>query len=110
MSSVVEKIKFPPEISTRMNARTRAFIVAACPILFALIALLLGKATGWDLRNYHWYNPYAFLNERLGFDIAVGHHASYYNPLADVPLFLIATHLPVWVGGVFLGAMAGLVV
>jgi hypothetical protein len=110
MSSVAEKIVFPPEISTRVNARTRAIMVAACPILFALIALLLGKATGWDLRNYHWYNPYGLLNDRLGFDIAVGHHASYYNPLADVPLFWIATHLPAWVGGVFLGAMAGVVV
>jgi len=78
--------------------------------LFAVFSLLLGKKTGWDLFNYHWYNPFAWLTDRFGFDVAVGHHATYYNPLSDVPLYLIATYGPAWLGGVFSGAMAGVVV
>ncbi len=85
-------------------------LLFAAPVLYAIAALLLGKKTGWDHFNYHWYNPFALLNDRFGIDIAVGHHATYYNPLSDVPLYLIATHLPAWAGGVFLGAMAGFTV
>jgi len=28
--------------------------------------VVLGKDTSWDFRNYHWYAPYAFFNNRLG--------------------------------------------
>ncbi len=83
-----------------------AFAILAPPF-FALIALALGKEAGWDFQNYHWYDPYALLHGRLGFDIAVAHHATYYNPFLDVPLFLIARHLPAWAGGAWLGAEAG---
>jgi len=85
-------------------------LLALAPLLFALIALLLGKEAGWDFRNYHWYNPYALLNHRLGVDLAVGHHATYYNPLIDVPVYWIGRHAPAWVAGAFLGAMFGMVV
>ena len=33
----------------------------AVPVLFGAIALAMGQDSNWDLRNYHWYNPYAFL-------------------------------------------------
>ena len=75
---------------------------------FAIVAILRGKEAGWDFQNYHWYDPYAFLNGPLGFDLAVAHHATYYNPLLDVPLFWMGTHFPAWVAGLWLGAQAGL--
>ena len=37
------------------------------PLCYGLIALALGQDANWDLRNYHWYNPYAFLNGKIGF-------------------------------------------
>lgn len=80
------------------------------PLLFAGIALLLGKDAGWDFQNYHWYNPYALFNGRLDFDLAVAHHATYYNPLIDVPLYLVARHGPAWLGGALLGAFYGVAV
>jgi hypothetical protein len=80
--------------------------LAALP-LFALWAIVYGKEAGWDFQNYHWYDPYSLLNDRLGFDISVAHHATYYNPFLDVPLFLIGTHFPAWVGGAWLGIEAG---
>ena len=38
---------------------------------WALFVIALGKDMSWDFRNYHWYAPFAFLNGRMGFDIAV---------------------------------------
>lgn len=86
----------------------RTALLVAAPCLFAVLGVLLGKKTGWDLFNYHWYNPYALLNGRFGFDIAVGHNASYYNPLADLPLYFVGNYAPAWMVGAMLGAMAGI--
>lgn len=85
-------------------------LLAASPLLFAVVALLLGKEAGWDLQNYHWYNPYALLNGRLGIDVAVAHAATFYNPLADLAAYWLGTHAPAWVVGAFLGALFGLAV
>jgi len=82
------------------------FALFAIP-LFAGVALGLGKEAGWDFQNYHWYDPYALLTGRLGFDIAVAHHATYYNPLIDVPLYWLGSRFPAWVAGLWLGAEAG---
>jgi len=84
--------------------------LALAPLLFAIIGVALGKKTGWDLHNYHWYNPFAWLTNRLDMDVGVGHHATYYNPLSDVPLYLIGSSMPSWAVGLFLGGVAGIVV
>ncbi len=83
-----------------------AFALLALPV-FGLAALALGKEASWDFENYHWYDPYALLNGRLGFDIAVAHHATYYNPFIDVPLYWLGSRFPAWVVGLWLGAEAG---
>lgn len=87
-----------------------AALCIASPLFFAALTLFLGREAGWDLLNYHWYNPFAFLNDRFAFDIAVGHHATYYNPIADIPFYLIAKNAPAWVAGMYLGAMFGVAV
>ncbi len=99
-----------------MDAGARSFRLNAAEALFlgAIVlgsgglGLALGKDAGWDLLNYHWYNPYAFLHDRMGFDVAVAHHATYYNPLIDVPFYVLATALSSWVAIFFLGALQGL--
>src|SRR5665213_23538 len=58
----------------------------------SVLVLSLGKDQSWDFRNYHWYVPYAYLNHRMGFDIAVAHQATFYNPTLDIPFYLLATH------------------
>src|SRR5947199_5296456 len=67
----------------------------------------LGKDQSWDFRNYHWYIPYAFLHGRMGFDVAVAHQATYYNPFLDIPFYLLATHAPSWFALGVLGAVQG---
>jgi hypothetical protein len=96
---------FPQSHGVRRAGFAMAFL--ALPV-FALVALALGKEAGWDFQNYHWYDPYALLNGRLGFDIAVAHHATYYNPFLDVPLYWLGVHFPAWVDGAWLGVEAGI--
>jgi hypothetical protein len=74
---------------------------------WSIFVVALGKDTSWDFRNYHWYIPYAFLNGRMGFDVAVAHQATYYNPLLDVPFFWLATHTHSWFALGVLGAVQG---
>lgn len=73
----------------------------------ALFVMGLGKDRSWDFRNYHWYIPYAFLNNRMGIDIGVAHQGTYYNPMLDVPFYWLGTHLPAWATLGILGAVQG---
>jgi len=86
----------------------REWLFFAAVILFwAGFVVWMGKDTSWDFRNYHWYIPYAWLNGRMGIDIAVAHQASYYNPFLDIPFYLLATHTPSWFSLAALGAVQG---
>jgi hypothetical protein len=78
------------------------------PLLFGLLSVGLGQDDNWDLGNYHWYNPYALLNGRLQVDMAPGQWQSYFNPLIDVPYYLLATSFPGPVVGFVMGLMHGL--
>lgn len=100
-------IDFRTEASTSIRRAGWVLALLALPA-FAVLALAFGKEAGWDFQNYHWYDPYALLAGRLGFDIAVAHHATYYNPLIDVPFYWLGSHFPAWVGGIWLGLQAGL--
>jgi hypothetical protein len=84
------------------------FAFLACVILaWAILVVSLGKNTSWDFRNYHWYIPYAYLNHRMGFDVAVAHQATFYNPTLDIPFYLLATHVHAWVALGILGVVQG---
>jgi len=72
------------------------------------VALLLGKDANWDLRNYHYYNGYAFLTGRLDYDIAPAQLQTYLNPLLDVFVYLGIKYLPAKVFGFILGAIHGI--
>jgi hypothetical protein len=76
-------------------------------LCWALLVISLGQDTSWDFRNYHWYIPYAFLNHRMGFDVGVAHQATYYNPLLDIPYYLLATHVRPWLAAGVMGAVQG---
>ncbi len=78
------------------------------PFLFGFISLVMGPDSYWDTRNYHIYNAYAFLNGRVGFDLAPAMMQSYFNPLLDVPYYLMAMHWPPRLVGFVMGTMHGL--
>jgi len=81
--------------------------LAAVVFGWAVMVVVRGKDESWDFRNYHWYIPYAFLHHRLGFDVAVAHQATYYNPFLDTPFYLLATHVQAWLALGTLGAVQG---
>lgn len=99
-----------------MNETTRACrprriegaFLGAVVLAWGGIALWLGKDADWDFFNYHWYNPYAFLHHRMNFDVGVAHHATYYNPLPDIPFYVLATAVSSWAAVFVLGAVQGL--
>ncbi|HYD18994.1 MAG TPA: hypothetical protein VEF76_10995 [Patescibacteria group bacterium] len=86
-----------------------AFLLLS-PFLFGLATLALGQDASWDTRNYHIYNAWAFLSGRYaaGLDIMPSQGQFFFNPLLDVPFYLLATLLPVKWAYFILGCLQGL--
>jgi hypothetical protein len=53
----------------------------------AISALLFRQDANWDLRNYHFYNAWAFVHDRLGWDLAPAQMQTFLNPLLDLPFY-----------------------
>jgi len=64
-----------------------------CLCIGALLSIKLGQDAFWDTKNYHLYNAWALLNHRYAQDIAPASMQSYFNPLLDLPYFLLSTGL-----------------
>ena len=95
-SSISSRCGIHGENGLRLRSHAPAILACAFVPLFGLLILVRGHDADWDFLNYHWYNAYAWLTGRRGFDVAVAHHATYYNPLADVPVYVAAHVLPAW--------------
>ncbi|MDR5855188.1 hypothetical protein P9239_07920 [Caballeronia sp. LZ062] len=78
------------------------------PLVFGLFSMAQGADANWDLRNYHLYNAFAFLTGRLSTDLAPAGMQSYFNPLLDVPYYLMTMHLPAMLVGFIMGVVHGL--
>jgi len=74
-------------------------VFAACVLGAGLRSILLGKDANWDLKNYHWYNAWAWLHGRHAIDVAPAQLQSWHNPLADLPFhgLVHAVSDPRWV-------------
>jgi hypothetical protein len=83
-------------------------LLCLTPFAFGASILWFGQDISWDLRNNHFYNPFAFLNDRMGHDIAVSHVATYYNPLFYIPFYCAVASLPPKAVGFLLGFIPGL--
>jgi len=89
----------------------QVFLFLVLMILFGIISVLNGQDVSFDLRNYHWYNAYAFLNDRMNFDIAPAGLQTYLNPLVDVFNYCVVKLVgnPKYVAFI-LGALGGVAV
>jgi hypothetical protein len=85
-----------------------AAMLAVGFVLFGIVSVSLGQDNNWDLRNYHYYNPYAFLTGRLGFDVAPAQMQSYFNPLSDLLYYFLMNHARPWWLGFIMGGLHGL--
>ncbi|MDD5034634.1 MAG: GtrA family protein [Methylococcaceae bacterium] len=77
-------------------------------LAFGGMALGLGMDANWDLRNYHWYNGWAFLHGMLDRDLLVSQTPSFYNPTLDVAYAWVTEYLPARAVGFVLGFLHGL--
>ena len=96
-----------PSLSGKAG-RLAFFLLLTVPFLFGLLALHLGQDSNWDLRNYHWYNAYAALEGRYDIDLLPSQTPSFYNPVLDIPLYLLGISVPAKVAGFILGSIQGL--
>ena len=69
-------------------------IFGLCVAVAGAASLLIGKDVNWDLRNYHYYNAFAFLNGRFGWDLAPAQIQTYFNPLGDFPFYALVNVMP----------------
>jgi len=79
-------------------------------ILGGIVSLLTRYDVLWDLANYHYYNSWALFNDRWMYDIVPGGINTFFNPLPDVPLYLLITffndypNLVIFIQGLWAGA------
>jgi hypothetical protein len=77
--------------------------------VFSLLALALGQDANYDQQNYHFYIPYALLNDRILFGIFptfIG--PTFNNPIPYLPFHWLAWNAPPMLAGALLGALYGL--
>jgi len=97
---------------TPTQARRRAAIAcfaAGTPLGFGVLSILVRQDYNWDLLNYHYYNPFAWLHGRYGVDLdAAMSPGGHLNPLLHLPLYLAIDALPPRLTGFLIGAAQGL--
>ncbi len=108
MNMAIKLIDFGYHATTSKNTTHENLFLFLIPLMSGLYALYLGQDTNWDLQNYHFYNPFAFLNGRMGHDVAVSFSVTYYNPLLHIPFYYAATSLPPEAVGFILGVIQGI--
>lgn len=66
-------------------------LLLSCLVIGATLSIFLGQDASWDLKNYHLYNAWAALHDRAAHDLAAAGMQSYFNPLADLPYYLLGS-------------------
>jgi hypothetical protein len=84
-----------------------ALLLVTCLGAAAMVSWALGQDINWDLKNYHLYNPYALLEGRLTTDFVPASLQGFFNPLGDIPYYILSTKLLVRLPRV-LAALQGL--
>jgi hypothetical protein len=98
------------------RAMSQAMLLFAAAIFAgAASVLVVGQDANWDLQNYHFYNAWAYVHGRLGWDLAPAQLQTFHNPLVELPFYAMvaagwpprwisfALALPAGVGAFFLG-------
>lgn len=78
-------------------------------LFFGLYSILIRQDINWDLLNYHFYNGWALLNNRLQLDVTPndGLHG-YFSPILDSAIYFLIVKLPSQVYSFLMGAISGI--
>ncbi len=63
------------------------FIFFILTIVSVWMGVSLKNEISWDFTNYHYYNAWAFFNNRLNFDIVPASFNTFLNPVIEFPLY-----------------------
>jgi len=82
--------------------------LAGAMLVAGAIAAVVRQDANWDLKNYHFYNAWAFVHGRMGTDLAPAQLQTYLNPLLDVPFYaMVAADWPPRAIAFVMGLWAG---
>lgn len=99
----MEKIKYFYQLYYR-----NLIILGISCLFFGFLSIYLGQDVNWDLRNYHFYNSYAFLNQRLEYDSFAAQIQTFINPIMYIPIYWAIQYIkPIYVS-FMIGAIQGL--
>src|SRR4051812_33726193 len=79
----------------RRDGWSLTVLTALASAYCALLALAFGQDANYDQQNYHFYAPFALLNDRILYDIFpafVG--ATFHNPFPYLPFYWMAWNVP----------------
>ncbi len=94
-------------INTHLS-KINTLIFASLVLIFGLTSIYLGKDINWDLRNYHFYGSYSFLNGRINYDYLPAQIQTFHNPLLYIFIYKLITIFPPEIVGFCLGGLQGI--
>lgn len=99
-----------PRVTVRLAGARWARLAALLSVLplFGWLSVRSGQDANWDLKNYHFYNAWAFLEHRLEIDLLPAQAQTFFNPILDLPFYWLVTHSSPRTVGFVLGALHGL--
>lgn len=84
--SALRPLALPAATQRQPTFLADALLLVVCIVVAGIASILAGQDANWDLQNYHFYNPWAWLGGRIfGPDVAVAQLQTFHNPLFDVP-------------------------
>ncbi len=81
---------FAPPPNATPGRRIADFVIFVLLLAGAgALAVRRGQDANWDLQNYHFYNPWAWVNDHRGYtyDIVAAQLQTYHSPLPDLPFY-----------------------
>ena len=72
------------------NKILQIYFLFLCLIVGGLLSIYYGPDANWDLQNYHLYNAFQFLHDRIKKDFMVAGVQSYLNPILDLPYYYLS--------------------
>ncbi len=84
------------------------WVTACVCIIFGWVTVYFGFDANWGLKNHHWFNGWAFVNDLIGRDWSIKYTTSFDNPVIDVPYAWLVERIPLRAVGFLLGMLHGL--
>ncbi len=80
-------IEYAKSTLKKTNKLRDVFVFLILMSVAVILSVYLKNEITWDFTNYHYYNVWAFLNDRLNWDIVPASFTTFLNPLMDFPLY-----------------------